>query len=82
MEKHALKCLDDIPILQIRRYVTHYNLLNQLIGNIDTQTDLHGILMHMQKDLKGLTGADAVWANRKYRGHRTLPANILSEIKD
>jgi hypothetical protein len=31
--------------------------------------------------LKGLTGADAIWVNRKYRGHRTLPANILSEIK-
>ena len=30
---------------------------------------------------KGLTGPDAIWANRKYRGHRTLPPNILSEIK-
>ena len=50
MGKCILKCLDDIPILQIQWYVTLYNLLNQLIFNIDTQTNLHGILMHMQKD--------------------------------
>ena len=31
-----------------------YNLLNKLIFNIDTQTDLHSI---------GLTGADAIWVN-------------------
>jgi hypothetical protein len=30
---------------------------------------------------KGLTGADAVWANRKYHGHRILPASILAEVK-
>ena len=25
---------------------------------------------------KGLTGAEAAWANRKYHGHRTLPPDI------
>ncbi|KZP16011.1 hypothetical protein FIBSPDRAFT_749359 [Athelia psychrophila] len=30
---------------------------------------------------QGLTGAEAVWANRKYHGHRTLPADIIREIK-
>ena len=30
---------------------------------------------------KGLTGADAVWASRKYQGHRALPPNILDEVK-
>jgi hypothetical protein len=54
MEKRILKCLDDIPILQIRWYVALYNLLNQLIFNIDMQTDLHGILMHMRKDWQAL----------------------------
>jgi len=30
---------------------------------------------------KGLTGANAVWANWKYRGHCVLPPNILDEVK-
>jgi len=29
----------------------------------------------------GLTGAEAVWAMRKYRGHRTLPPSIMDEVK-
>ncbi|KAH8979874.1 hypothetical protein EDB92DRAFT_1806151, partial [Lactarius akahatsu] len=30
---------------------------------------------------EGLTGAQAVWANRKYHGHRTLPPDMIKEIK-
>lgn len=30
---------------------------------------------------QGLTGEEAVWANRKYHGHRMLPPNILAEVK-
>ena len=29
---------------------------------------------------KGLNGAQAVWANRKYHGHRVLPENILTKL--
>jgi len=29
---------------------------------------------------KGLTGADAAWANRQYHGHRTLPPDILHSL--
>jgi len=29
---------------------------------------------------KGLTGAQAVWANRKYHGHRTLPPEPINSI--
>lgn len=29
---------------------------------------------------KGLTGAQAAWAAKKYHGHRTLPHNILAEF--
>jgi len=29
---------------------------------------------------KGLTGAQAVWANRKYHGHRTLPPEAINSI--
>ncbi|KIJ24075.1 hypothetical protein M422DRAFT_195149 [Sphaerobolus stellatus SS14] len=28
----------------------------------------------------GLTGAQAVWANKKYRGHRVLPNTIMEEL--
>jgi len=29
---------------------------------------------------KNLTGKQAAWAAKKYRGHRTLPGTILSEL--
>ncbi|KAF8270302.1 hypothetical protein EI94DRAFT_1571811 [Lactarius quietus] len=31
---------------------------------------------------EGLTGAQAAWANRKYHSHRTLPPDMIREIKD
>ncbi|KAJ7731643.1 hypothetical protein B0H16DRAFT_1329197 [Mycena metata] len=29
----------------------------------------------------GLDGADAAWANKKYRGHRTLPPSYLEDLR-
>jgi hypothetical protein len=29
---------------------------------------------------QGLSGAEAVWVNRKYHGHRVLPPHILAEL--
>lgn len=29
---------------------------------------------------KGLDGSKAVWANKKYHGHRVLPASIMREL--
>ncbi|KIJ27289.1 hypothetical protein M422DRAFT_191208, partial [Sphaerobolus stellatus SS14] len=29
----------------------------------------------------GLTGAQAVWANKKYKGHRVLPNTIMEELE-
>ena len=31
---------------------------------------------------EGLTGAQAAWANKKYHGHRTLPPDMIREIKE
>ena len=31
---------------------------------------------------QGATGPIAVWANRKYHGHRTLPPEVLSKLKN
>ncbi|KAI0309112.1 hypothetical protein OF83DRAFT_1166911 [Amylostereum chailletii] len=30
---------------------------------------------------EGLTGAQAAWANKKYHGHRTLPPEMVAEVK-
>ncbi|KAF8511355.1 hypothetical protein JB92DRAFT_2725835 [Gautieria morchelliformis] len=30
---------------------------------------------------KGLTGSQAVWANRRYHGHHILPGTILEELE-
>jgi hypothetical protein len=29
----------------------------------------------------GLSGSQAIWANRKYHSHRTLPPEIVAEVK-
>ncbi|KAJ6520792.1 hypothetical protein DFH09DRAFT_939523 [Mycena vulgaris] len=29
----------------------------------------------------GLNGADAAWAKKKYRGHRTLPPRYLEDLR-
>ncbi|KIJ41345.1 hypothetical protein M422DRAFT_255537 [Sphaerobolus stellatus SS14] len=36
----------------------------------------------MDAYIKGLTGAQAAWAAREYRGHRVLPENILKEMEE
>ncbi|KAI9452194.1 hypothetical protein BJY52DRAFT_1124587, partial [Lactarius psammicola] len=30
---------------------------------------------------EGLTGVQAVWANKKYHGHHTLPLEMIAEVK-
>ncbi|KIJ55782.1 hypothetical protein M422DRAFT_151476, partial [Sphaerobolus stellatus SS14] len=30
---------------------------------------------------EGLTGTQAVWANKKFHGHRVLPPSMIAEIK-
>ncbi|PVF90974.1 hypothetical protein CPB86DRAFT_878752 [Serendipita vermifera] len=37
-------------------------------------------LRFMDAYAKGLTGAQAVWANKRYHGHRTLPMDIMETI--
>ncbi|KAL1749625.1 hypothetical protein FB107DRAFT_225179 [Schizophyllum commune] len=62
MESKMLSSLDDVPLLQIRRYA------NRSARFIHAYTE-------------GLSGAQAAWANRKYHGHRTLPPNVMAEVK-
>ncbi|KAJ6521384.1 hypothetical protein DFH09DRAFT_939097 [Mycena vulgaris] len=30
---------------------------------------------------RGLDGVNAAWANKKYRGHRTLPPSYMDDLK-
>ena len=72
------ECLNDIPILQIRQFVTLLNSAKQ--AHIESRY-ANRSARYIDAYSKGLTGADVIWANQKYRRHHTLPANILSEIK-
>ena len=31
---------------------------------------------------KGLTGAQAAWANKKYRGHRMMPESLMMDMDE
>ena len=31
---------------------------------------------------QGLSGAQAVWANKKYHGHHTLPPDFVAAVKE
>ncbi|KAI0266630.1 hypothetical protein BGY98DRAFT_1069572 [Russula aff. rugulosa BPL654] len=62
MEKKVIKCLEDVPLLHIRRYA---NRSARFISAYHS----------------GLSGSQAVWANRKYHSHRILPPEIIAEVK-
>ncbi|KAI0280561.1 hypothetical protein BC826DRAFT_924333 [Russula brevipes] len=62
MERKVIQCLDDIPLLHIRRYA---NRSARFISAYHA----------------GLSGSQAVWANRKYHSHRTLPPEIIAEVR-
>ena len=32
--------------------------------------------------LTNLTGKQAAWANKKYRGHRVLPESLMKDMED
>jgi hypothetical protein len=43
---------------------------------------LHDILNFVDAYRHGLNGDEAAWANKRYRGHRVLPPNIVEEIQE
>jgi len=36
----------------------------------------------MDAYMKGLTGKQAAWAGKKYRGHRTLPVSLMKDLEE
>jgi hypothetical protein len=78
MGKKVQECLDEVPLLSIRRYVSVNPCLHPLkpfvrFANCSAQ------FIHAYGE--GLTGAQAAWANRKYHGHRTLPPELIMSVK-
>jgi hypothetical protein len=81
MERKMLVCLDNI-LIQIQRHIVsqtdspsisdinlHYNrFANRSMDFISTYC-------------QGLSGAQAVWANKKYHGHHTLPPDMVALVK-
>ncbi|KAF9035958.1 hypothetical protein BJ165DRAFT_1355066 [Panaeolus papilionaceus] len=43
---------------------------------------LENVIRHTDAYRKGLNGAQAAYASKKYRGHRVLPMGILKECED
>ncbi|KAH8823279.1 hypothetical protein DL96DRAFT_1743818 [Flagelloscypha sp. PMI_526] len=68
--KNAIDCLDAVPLQTMRRQVHHqFNMFS-------TRS-----LRFMDAYRKGLTGKQAAWAAKKYRGHRTVSETILVELE-
>lgn len=79
MERNIKACLDDVPDIQIRRFASFscfscelFNWISVLIRYANRSARF--ISAYSQ----GLSGA---WANRKYHGHRSLPPDILADLK-
>ncbi|KAG0693813.1 hypothetical protein DFH29DRAFT_815965 [Suillus ampliporus] len=53
---------------------THFPRLTSLSAS-------HRSRRFMDAYKKGLTGKQAAWASKKYRGHRVLPHTILAELE-
>ena len=78
METNVRTCLDRVPLLKIRRCISSYlNSFALLILFLRyANRSAHFISAYSQ----GLDGGEAAWANKKYHGHRTLPASLINAV--
>jgi hypothetical protein len=79
MEKKVVACLDDVPLLQIRRFVCFLSplpvpclIFHRFANRSARFINAYGA---------GLSGAQAAWANRKYHGHRTLLPDMVAQLR-
>ena len=81
MECNVIECLDDVPLIQIRRYVFS-SFSNFLFGNLNSHVRYaNRAARFIAAYAQGLTGAEAAWVNRKYHGHRVLPPSMVALVK-
>lgn len=82
MEQNMTQSLDSVPLLQIRRYVS-YRLIHYIHTNNTTINSFaNRSARFIDAYTKGLSGAQAAWATRRYHGHRVLPNSIFKELSD
>ena len=81
MEQKIINCLDDIHSFKFSgesstfffsSYLPHHDIFCSY-----TNQSVHFILAYHI----GLTGSQAIWANKKYHSHRTLPPDVIAEVK-
>jgi hypothetical protein len=84
LQKNLLSSLESVPIATMRRYVPFtlfYPLsvreLQKLIRN-DRYSRRSRKFMHAY--YHGLSGKQAAWASKKYRGHRVLPESLMDDL--
>ena len=78
LEQNVLASLDAVPLESMCRSVPH-PLINSSTLTVSLSFSTRS-RRFMDAYRKGLTGAQAAWANKKYRGHRVLPEGILTEL--
>lgn len=78
MEHKVIKSLDQVPLQQIRRWVQRLCHYKHAHSN-------HRYANRAARFISGykygLSGGEAAYATRKYHGHRTLPPEIVAEVK-
>ena len=78
MEKTMLHSLDNIPLEQIRRFVSFFCFFSGLVP-VCRFADRSTCFISAYH--QGLSGAQAIWANKKYHGHHVLPPDMVSLVK-
>ncbi|KAF9048075.1 hypothetical protein BDZ89DRAFT_941483 [Hymenopellis radicata] len=69
LQANLLAALEAVPIESMRR---QYSNFCRFATRSSRFADAY---------FKGLNGADAAWANKKYRGHRTIPPHFMDDLK-
>jgi hypothetical protein len=79
MKTIMLRCLDDIPLEQIRRCVTAFFII---LGLKPVCRFANRSARFISAYRQGLSGAQAAWANKRYHGHRVLPPDMVALVKE
>ena len=78
MEENIKACLDDVSLIQIQQSVT---LSPSLFFYSFSLRYANHAVRFINTYSQGASGPEAVWANRRYHRHRTLPPDVLAKLK-
>jgi len=78
MERNVRASLDAVDLLKMQRCV--YFIQLRTVVPTNSNSDLQTI-WYMHAYRLGINGAQAIWANKKYHGHRVLPVGLMKELE-